>query len=426
MPPPPDPDRAARATLRRHRRIATGLLVLMAALAAGAAFLPPSWPAELLEAGARAGLVGGLADWFAVTALFRHPLGLPIPHTAIIPAQQRRLGEALGRFLTRHVVTEGEVARLMERFDVAGFLGRLLRDPDTAQGLARTLAALLPRLLAAVEDGRARRVLARLLPRLLGGAGAGRIVARALRTLVDGGRHQEVLGFVLNQLRDGMAAREDLLRAMIEDRVREQGGRLVGWALGASIASRVLQSVRSELDRMGPDQSELREAFDLWARREIDRMESDPERAAEIGRAIGGALSHDTVRAWTRDVWGRLRAALEADATRPAGHAATLLTAAIGNLGTLLETDPATRERLQRHGERLALSLLPSLQRELGGFVAGVIERWDTATLVERIELRVGRDLQYVRMNGTLVGFLVGVLIYAGVRLLFGQHVADF
>src|SRR5690348_6631025 len=222
--PPADPDAEARRTLHRHRVFATGLLVLMAALTLGTYALPPGAAIDLLQAAAKAGFVGGIADWFAVTALFRHPLGIPIPHTAIIPRQKERLGAALGRFVATHVFTAEEVAGVLSRLDLPGILHRFLADPVSARPAAITLASMLPRILSTVEDGRARRLVARIVPRILGGRGAGQVVARALHSLVEGGRHQEVFGFVLNQLRELLAGKEDALRAVIEERVREQGG----------------------------------------------------------------------------------------------------------------------------------------------------------------------------------------------------------
>ena len=176
-----DPDLAARRTLARQRGIATGLLVFMAALTLGSFWLPPGWWAELLQAAAKAGFVGGLADWFAVTALFRHPLGVPIPHTAIIPAQKARLGQALGRFVARYVFTEAEVSRTLSRLDLAGIVRSFLTDPAATRPAAVTLASLLPRLVGTIEDGRARKVMRRLLPRMVSGPDAGRLVGRALR-----------------------------------------------------------------------------------------------------------------------------------------------------------------------------------------------------------------------------------------------------
>jgi uncharacterized membrane-anchored protein YjiN (DUF445 family) len=417
----PDPDVEARRTLRRHRAFATALLLLMAALTLGSYALPASTATDLLQAAAKAGFVGGIADWFAVTALFRHPLGIPIPHTAIIPAQKERLGAALGRFVATHVFTGDEVAGVLSRLDLPGILHRFLADPVSARPAASALAAMLPRILATVEDGRARRLVARIVPRILGGPGAGRVVARAMHSLVEGGRHQEVFGFVLGQLRTLLGAKEDTLRVAIEERVREQGGRLVGWALGASVARRVLATVNAELDKMSPDGSELRSAFDEWVRREITRLEEDPARAAELGMAIRRVVAHETVQAWLWDVWARLRMALEADAARPNGRTVATIEGALGNLGAMLEADPAARERVHAAAQAVVASLLPSAQVRVAEFIGQVVANWDAGTIVKRLELSVGKDLQYVRVNGTLVGFLVGGLLYWALRATFGH-----
>lgn len=423
--PLPDPDAAARQELFRHRLFATALLVLMAVLTLAAYSIPSVWwPSEyaraVLGAAAKAGFVGGIADWFAITALFRHPLGLPIPHTAIIPTQKERLGLALGRFVATHVFTERDIATMLGKLDLPGILHRFLADPAASRPLAATLAAMLPKLLATVEDGRARRVIARIVPRVLGGPSANRLITRALHGLVEGGRHQEVFGFILAQLKVLISSKEETLRSAIEDRVREQGGRLVGWALGASIARRVLATLTTELDKMGPDGSELREAFDEWVRREIQHMEEDPARAAELGAAIRGIIAHETVQAWIWDIWARLRVALEADAAKPNGRTMAYLETTLGNLGALLESDPAVRARVDSAAEGIVRTLLPSAQERLAGFIAQVVASWDAATITERLELRVGKDLQFVRVNGTLVGFLVGGALYAVLRTAFG------
>ncbi len=420
-PPAPDPDADARRTLRRHRAFATALLILMAALTLGSYALPASTATDLLQAAAKAGFVGGIADWFAVTALFRHPLGIPIPHTAIIPNQKQRLGAALGRFVATHVFTHDEVAGVLGRLDLPSILHRFLADPASARPAATALAAMLPRILASVEDGRARRLVARIVPRILGGPAAGRVVARALHSLVEGGRHQEVFGFILAQLRNLLASKEEALRTAIEERVREQGGRLVGWALGASIARRILATINAELDKMSPDGSELRAAFDEWMRREIARLEEDPARAAELGIAIRRVVAHETVQAWLWDVWARLRLALEADAARPGSRTVAAIEGALANLGAMLQADPDARQRVRAGTQAIVASLLPAAQARLAAFIAQVVANWDTNTIVERLELRVGKDLQYVRVNGTLVGFLVGGLLYWLLRAVFGH-----
>jgi uncharacterized membrane-anchored protein YjiN (DUF445 family) len=417
----PDPEAGLRRALRRHKAFAFSLLVLMAALILVAMWaIPPGWGADLLASAAKAGFVGGIADWFAITALFRHPLGLPIPHTAIIPRQKERLGRALGRFVASHVFTGEELAGVLRRLDLAGILHRFLADPASARPAAQAIAAVLPRILASVEDGRARQLARRIIPRLLGGAAAGQVVARALRGMVEGGRHQEVFGFILGQFKTLLASQEEALRLAIEERVRDQGGRLVGWALGATIARRVLGVVNTELDKMSPDGSELRAAFDEWVRREIERMENDPVRAAEIGAAIRRVVAHETIIAWMWDLWSRLRLMLEADAARPNGRTVTIIEGALDNLGLMLERDPAMQARVHDSAETILRTVLPSAQARLADFIAQVVGGWDSATITDKLELRVGKDLQFVRVNGTLVGFLVGGLLYVVLRFCFG------
>jgi uncharacterized membrane-anchored protein YjiN (DUF445 family) len=142
-------------------------------------------------------------------------------------------------------------------------------------------------------------------------------------------------------------------------------------------------------------------------------METEPERAAEIGIAIRRVVAHETVQAWMWDIWARIRVGLEADISRPNGRVVAYVEGTLGNLGAILEADPAARARLQTAAEGIIRSLLPSAQLRIAEFIAQVIANWDTETVVDRLELRIGRDLQYIRMNGTIVGFLIGGLLYA-------------
>jgi uncharacterized membrane-anchored protein YjiN (DUF445 family) len=421
LPPPQDHEAELRRALTRQRGIATGLLAGMGGVLVGSYWLPPGYWTDMLQASAKAGLVGGIADWFAVTALFRHPLGLPIPHTAIIPNQKERLGAGLGRFVANHVFTEAEVRRVLGRLDLASILRGFFADPEAVKPAAAALSGMMPKVLATLEDGRARRLLARLLPRIAGGPGAARVLARALNGLMEGGRHQEVFNLALTQIKILLAAKEEQLQAAIAARVRAEGGALVGWFAGATIARRVLAALNHELDRVEPGDSDLRNAFETWLRAEIRRLEEDPERAAAVGRALRGALAHPAVAAWLGDAWGRLRTALEADAANPSGRTVQALEGALSNLGAVLADDPGARERLNRAAERVLVTLLPNARAQLADFIAGVVRGWDTATVTEKIELRVGKDLQYVRINGTLVGFLVGGVLFAVLTALFGR-----
>lgn len=406
------PDDALRHALARHRLFATLLLVAMAALMVLAYQFPVGFWPDLLAASAKAGVVGGLADWFAVTALFRRPMGLPIPHTAIIPRQKDRLGRSLGSFVATHVFTEDEVRRLIGRLDLAGIIGSFLADRTHTRPSAQALADALPRLLETLEDGRARRLMLRLVPRVAGGPGAAAVVARALRALITGGQHHAVFDLALGQIKVLLAAKHDDLRDAIKRRVRDQGGAVVGWAAGAYVADRVLAAVNTELQRIEPGDSDLRAAFEAWLEAEIQRLENEPERAAALGAAIRRGLAHPTVTVWLTDVWRRLREALAADARNPNGRTVALIEASLGNAGTFLTEDPTARAKLNGAIETTLATLVPSAQTRLSGFIADVVAGWDSREVSDKIELRVGKDLQYIRINGTLVGFLVGAALF--------------
>ena len=183
----------------------------------------------------------------------------------------------------------------------------------------------------------------------------------------------------------------------------------------------MLHAINTELERVEPEDSELRAAFATWIGEQIEKLETDPERAATIGRVLRAALAHPSVEAWLLDVWDRLRAGLAADAARPDGRAVALISGLFANAGALLAEDSAARARLNAAAESVLMTLLPSAQSQLSDFVAGVVQSWDSATLVEKLELRVGRDLQYVRINGTIFGFFAGGAIFAGLTWWFGR-----
>ena len=230
-----------------------------------------------------------------------------------------------------------------------------------------------------------------------------------------------MFGFILDQLKTAAGRQEEALRTAIEERVREQGGRLVGWALGASIARRVLGTINTELDKMSPDGSELRAAFDEWVRREIARMEEDPARAAEVGAAIRRVVAHETIQAWLWDVWARLRIALEADAAQPNGRTVAYLEGALANLGAMLEADPGPAHGCRPRSRASSARCCPPRRRGCRNSSRRSSAGWDADTITDRLELRVGKDLQYVRVNGTLVGFLAGGALYALLDALFGR-----
>lgn len=408
------------------RRLANGLLVGMAGLV-GMATALPAWRIvednalwQILRAGGRAGVVGGLADWFAVTALFRHPLGLPIPHTAILPRQKDRLGDALGRFISTQFFTDHEIERAIDRIDLPQWLARTLRDPANTAALGRTIRQMMPPIISVLEDGKASLAIERALPVLLQGEDTARLVARSLRALVDTELHQEVLTVLLESLKSGLHEKEPALRQFIEARVREQGGRMVSWAIGGSVASRVLDAINTELSRVDPSDSVVREGFTRWARKAIDRVERDPEHRGNLVEAFTNVLQHESLRAWSGELWARLRDMLLKDLARGDGWSETVIAVSIARLADEIADDTALRHKIVRGANVCVRKMLPMAREKLSHYISSVTRGWDEREFSERLEQRVGPDLQYIRVNGTLVGFLAGAALEVLSRGFFG------
>jgi uncharacterized membrane-anchored protein YjiN (DUF445 family) len=247
------------------------------------------------------------------------------------------------------------------------------------------------------------------------------MLARVLRAMLAGGQHQAVFTVAVAELKRILADRQADLEAAIAARVRAEGGALVGWMAGAYIARRVLAAVNAELEKVEPEDSSLRAAFEAWLEAEIRRLETDPDRAEAVARAVRRALAHPSVAAWLGDAWDRIKQGIAADAAREDGRTVALLTGLAANAGALLAEDAGARERVNQGAERLVATLLPAAQARLAEFIGDVVSGWDTRTLTDKLELRVGRDLQYVRINGTLVGALVGAALFVLLTEIFGR-----
>ncbi|WP_291296116.1 DUF445 domain-containing protein [Elioraea sp.] len=412
-----------RATLTRWRLYAGLAMAATLAATIGLYAIPaprPFW-LDMLHAAAKAGFVGAVADWFAVNALFRYPFGRWTGLGGLLPRQKQRLAGGMGRFVARQFFTPESIRRAVDGVDVGAAAGRFLSDPASARRAAIALAPFVPQLLEALADGRARKALRRVLPRLVSGPEAGPVVARLLRSFLDGSHHQEVFSQALTRIKITLANNEDKLKSAIEARVAEQGGSMVKWVAGAWIAKKVLAAANAELSKVEPDDSDLRAAFDAWVSHEIDRLEKDPARAAEIGDVLRRAASHPAVALWLEDAVLRLSQMARFDAEREDGRIVAALTGLMGNLGRMLTENDAARAGLNRLLEETVAALAPSAQARIEGFVAEKVAGWSDADLIERIELKVGRELQLIRLNGTLVGAAVGALLYGLLTALFGR-----
>lgn len=413
-------------TLRHYKSAATGLLVAMGVTATLGYVAPQcGWVKEgfwldMVRAGARAGVVGGIADWFAVVALFRHPLGIPIPHTAIIPSQKQRLASALGRFVSQQVLTSKEINLIVEKMDIPSTLANCIEDRKTRAVITQNIMGFLPRILDRLKDGTASNFLSRVLPDVMSEKTLAPFMIKALRSLVDNNQHQEVLSYLIAQLKDLLRSKEGMLRDIIEERVREQGGKFLGWAIGGGVATRVLAAASDELERVDPQNSELREGFTQWVRAQIDHLEDDSDSARDFFDAALGVFSHESITGWGNDLWVKFRKMVEEDMENPQGKTACFVEETLDNIILQLRHNQQLQHYVTARFEQAIDKMLPFLRQQVENFIIKIISRWDAQEISEKLELRVGRDMQFIRFNGTAVGFIIGALLFVFMHLLFG------
>lgn len=414
---PATDDRAAQ--FRRMKRLATGLLALMFVVFVATLLAQDRWPAmaptlSYVRAFAEAAMVGAIADWFAVVALFRRPFGLPIPHTAIIPRNKDRIGRSLGRFITNNFLAPGLVAQRLDALDAAGRLSQWLSEPATAEGIARRVAGWAPALLDALDDEAARDFARATMTRALGSVQAAPLAARVLSVLIAHGHHQDLFDRFLDVTAGFLLRNEEMIRERVSDRSWKW---MPKW-VDRKLADKVMDGSLDTLAELRDPNHPWRAEFQAASLRLCERLAHDPHFLAQ-GEAIkADILRHPLVQATLDSAWDETRARLRADLAGGESALVPAIERMVATLAARLAADDHLRAVLNRWLRRVVERMVLPQRAEIGHFIAGVVERWDTRTLVDKLELQVGRDLQYIRINGTLVGGLVGLLIHALSHLL--------
>jgi uncharacterized membrane-anchored protein YjiN (DUF445 family) len=394
------------ARLRQSRAVATGMLALAAAVFAGSLAVPdPNAWILLLRSVAEAALVGGLADWFAVTALFRRPLRLPIPHTAIVPANKDRIGEGLARFLDQHFLTRELLVAELRGLRVSERVAAWLADRRNATALAGEIARALPFVLRAVDDRQIKAFLGRALGAQLRSAPLSAFAGHFLRLVTAAGYHEAVLDRALDYARAFLARNEERLLDTVAERRRSWIPR----AINREIARAMLRGAEELIDDLRkPDGAARRSLLSTLDEMAVELM-NEPTEIAATDRPRLPNLPE--LQAWLAASWDKGRDLLLADLEAPSSRLRRALALAISSIGETLGNDAAMRARLDAAIEDLLAEALP-WRGELIRFVAEVVRKWEPKGFSDRIEMAVGADLQYIRMNGTIVGGLVGGALF--------------
>jgi uncharacterized membrane-anchored protein YjiN (DUF445 family) len=412
----PDPGDPARArALKRMRRIATGLLLLMAAVFVAASLGQAQQPwLAYVRAFAEAAMVGACADWFAVTALFRRPFGLPIPHTGIIPRNKDRIGQSLGGFIADNFLTETVLEEKLHRFEVARWGGDWLRRPENAERLARRIAVALPKLLSALPPGALREVAGSGALAAVRAAPAAPMAGRLLDSLWRDGRGDQLIDRGLEMASAYLAERGEDIEEQVARQAPDWLPRWADRAIASRIGKGLLKAIADMRDADHPWRARLRAGVEAYIR----RLSEDPDLQAGFEAWKLRLIDDPVVRAQAAEVWASLEASFNTTLAAEPRAVAERLRGPLLALGAWLAEDARAQARLNESARLLVRQGIAPRRHEIGLFVAQVVASWDARSLTEKLELQVGKDLQYIRINGAVVGGLVGLAIYVLARAL--------
>jgi uncharacterized membrane-anchored protein YjiN (DUF445 family) len=412
---PAAPDQ--RRDLRRMKAFATALLVAAAVVYVVASRAEDGGAAWVgyVRAAAEAAMVGALADWFAVTALFRRPLGLPIPHTAIIPTRKDQLGAGLGDFVGTNFLSEAVVRDRLRSVGVAARVGGWLTDPDHARRVIDEVATALRGAIEVLSDDDVRAVLEQaLLPRLLE-APVGPPLGRLLTRVVEDRAHEGVLQLAIDQVNRWLAENEDVVVDAVARQAPAWSPRFVDEAVALRVYREVVR-VAGEVQR--DTEHPLRRSVDRFLAQTGRDLQDDLETIHRAEQLKAGLLAHPAVRSAAGDLAGSVRAALLEAVANPDGELRRRATAGVASFGGQLSSDDRLRAKVDGWLEDAAAYLVTTYRDELTATITETVNRWDGDETARKVELAVGRDLQFIRINGTLVGGLAGIGIHALTQLL--------
>lgn len=395
------------------RALATGLLVVMLLVFLATSMAQPHWPwLAYPRAFAEAGMIGACADWFAVVALFRHPLGIPIPHTAIVPQSKQRIAVALGRFIANNFLSPRVVGDRIRDVDIAGWAAQWIERPSHARSAAQRTVSAVHQAMQTTPSADLNAFLTRRTRQGIAAIPAAPLASRVLALLWAHGNAQALVERLINSASVALANNKETIRK----KVSQRSYRFVPKWVDGMVADRVISGVSQTLDEMREPDHPWRAELKAEIERLIDRLATDPEYLAKGEELKQQMLDNPAVIGQIDAMWHAIEVRLNSAATSAA--IADAIETALMSVAARVRDDTEMRDRINRWLRVAALRAVASRRQEIAAFIRKVVENWDTETLIMRIELQVGRDLQFIRINGTVVGGLVGLLIFSVSRWL--------
>ncbi|GAA1345504.1 DUF445 domain-containing protein [Catellatospora bangladeshensis] len=405
-------DQLKRRGLRRMKVVATGLF-----LAATAVFLValafeeggPAW-VGYVRAAAEAGMVGALADWFAVTALFRRPLGLPIPHTAIIPTRKDTFGDALGSFVGANFLSEDVVRDKLRRVGIAQRVGAWVVQPDNAERVTSELANVVKGAITVLRDDDVQAIVEQAVVRRLTDQPWGPPLGRLLGQVLTDGAHHKLVDLMCDRAYDWVRDNHDRIAGLVSERSPVWSPKFMDSLLGDKVYNELLNfawAVKTEADHP------MRQAVDHFLISFAGDLQHDPVTMGRAEAVKQQVVEHPDVQRLIGSAWGTAKGMLLAAAEDPSSELRKRIREGLVSFGRRLVSDESMRAKVDGWLEGAAGHVVGNYRDEITTLITDTVERWDAEETARKIELQVGRDLQFIRINGTVVGALAGLAIYA-------------
>ena len=407
-------DELKRVRLVRMKRVATGMLVAVAALFAVSKVYETQYPSlAWIRAFSEAAMVGGIADWFAVTALFRHPMGIPIPHTAIVASRKDRIGKALGNFVQRNFLTRDVVASKLLNMKLGERAARWLAEPEHSHRLAQHVARGLSGAINVLRDDDVQTLVDRGVVSRLRTVQAAPLVARLFEMLTDDGRHHSLLNEGLRVVAKFVDENDEMIRA----RVKKESPWWVPGVVENRLQDKVISSLEKTLNDVAVDPAHpLRQRYEEAVVNFVNSLRTNPDVIAKAEQIKLDLLAHPAVGEFSRSVWSDVKTRVTNYAERMASNAEAepdQIEKWLGNLGRAVLSDPELSAKVDGWVVELVTYAVEQARDEVAQLIASTVAAWDADATSRKIELQIGRDLQFIRINGTIVGGLVGVLLHA-------------
>jgi uncharacterized membrane-anchored protein YjiN (DUF445 family) len=412
-------DAARAAELRRVKALATLVLAGTLALFVTAKLMLPLHPAfGFVAAFAEAATIGGLADWYAVVALFKRPLGLPIPHTAIIQGNQHRIADKLGEFIELHFLEATPVEAKLRQIDFGSFIADWLRERKRSEDLARFTLRLLPEAVSATETSGLMTFITRRISAQLQSIDLAPLAAGTLRAFVAEGRHQGLLDDILRAAHDSLTQAETM--AMVREKIRGELPTLLKlYRADKYLVNKIVSSATAFFEEVRKDPKHpFRGEFDRMVLSFVDRLGSDPGYASRIDGLKRDLLARPELSDLAKNIWANARLFIERSASGESQVLQQHLAGMFIKAGEALAADSELRAEINQGLVAVLRSFIADQKSGVSSFISDQVKAWDMGQLISLIEINIGRDLQYIRFNGSLIGGLAGLALYTGEVLL--------